>query len=157
TGGGTLTTEAAAERVALSVKWLLFDFGERKATVTMAREGLMMANVGFNATHQQIVFAVTRRVYELNTAREKAETAESSLSAAETVAQATRARLNNGLATQPEVLQAEQLSAQAAFDLEAVRGLLSDGQVALVESLGILPTARLQVASISDKSLSEES
>jgi len=30
-------------------------FGERKAVVTMAKENLMMANVGFNATHQQIV------------------------------------------------------------------------------------------------------
>jgi outer membrane protein TolC len=59
TGGGTLTTEAAAERATLGLKWLLFDFGERKAVVTMAKENLMMANVGFNATHQQIVFTVT--------------------------------------------------------------------------------------------------
>jgi outer membrane protein TolC len=55
TGGGTLVTEAAAERAAISLKWLLFDFGERKAVSTMAKEGLMAANVGFNAVHQQIV------------------------------------------------------------------------------------------------------
>src|SRR5262245_2096621 len=69
TGGGTLVTEAVGERAALSVKWLLLDFGERKATTTMAKNRLMTANVGFNAVHQQIVFAVTRRFYELNTAR----------------------------------------------------------------------------------------
>src|SRR5438876_11816489 len=86
TGGGTLTTEAAAERATLGLKWLLFDFGERKAVVTMAKENLMMANVGFNATHQQIVFTVTRRFHELNTARQKVEVAESSVSAAHTVA-----------------------------------------------------------------------
>src|SRR5262249_32613662 len=68
TGGGTLVTDALAERVAVGMKWLLFDFGERKAVSTMAKEGLMMANVGFNAVHQQIVFTVTRRFYELNTA-----------------------------------------------------------------------------------------
>src|SRR6266571_8092172 len=118
TGGGTLTTEAAAERASLGLKWLLFDFGERKAVVTMAKENLMMANVGFNATHQEIVFTVTRRFYELNTARQKVEVAESSVRAAQTVAQ----------------------SAQAAFDLEAARGTLSNAQVAFVESLGILPT-----------------
>src|SRR6185295_15451509 len=56
TGGSTLITEAAAERAAISLKWLLFDFGERKAVSTMAKEGLMAANVGFNAVHQQIVF-----------------------------------------------------------------------------------------------------
>ena len=33
TGGGTLTTEAAAENATLGVKWLLFDFGERKAVI----------------------------------------------------------------------------------------------------------------------------
>src|SRR5439155_20268434 len=83
TGGGTLTTEATAERATLGMKWLLLDFGERKAVVTMARENLMMANVGFNATHQQIVFTVTRRFYELNTARQKVEVAESSVRAAQ--------------------------------------------------------------------------
>src|SRR5438552_1887756 len=157
TGGGTLTIEAAAERATLGLKWLLFDFGERKAAVTMARENLMMANVGFNATHQQIVFTVTRRFYELNTARQKVEVAESSVRAAQTVAQSAQARFENGLGTKPEVLQAEQQSAQAEFDLEAVRGTLSDAQVAFVESLGILPTTKLQVAGVSEEPLSEYS
>ena len=157
TGGGTLTTEAAEERATLGVKWLLFDFGERKAVVTMARERLMMANVGFNATHQQIVFTVTRRFYELNTARQKLEVAESSVRAADTVSQSARARFDHGLGTKPEVLQAEQQSAQAAFELEAVRGTLSDAQVAFVESLGILPTTKLQVAGVSEKPISEYS
>src|SRR5258706_4860298 len=157
TGGGTMTTEATAERATIGLKWLLFDFGERKAVVTMARENLMMANVGFNATHQQIVFTVTRRFYELNTARQKVEVAESSVRAAQTVAQSAQARFDNGLGTKPEVLQAEQQSAQAAFDLEAARGTLSDAQVGFVESLGILPTTKLQVAAVSEKPLSEYS
>jgi outer membrane protein TolC len=139
TGGGTLTTEAVAERAALGLKWLLFDFGQRKAVVTIAKENLMMANVGFNATHQLIVFTVTRHFYELNTARQKVQVAESSLGAAHTVAQSAQARFDHGLGTKPEVLQAEQQAAQAAFELEAA-GALSDAQVAFVESLGILPT-----------------
>src|SRR6266511_2936298 len=157
TGGGTLTTEAAAERATLGLKWLLFDFGELKAVVTMTKENLMMANVGFNATHQQIVFTVTRRFYELNTARQKVQVAESSVSAAHTIAQSAQARFDHGLGTKPEVLQAEQQAAQAAFELEAARGALSDAQVAFVESLGILPTTKLQVAGVSEKPLSEHS
>src|SRR4030095_8181133 len=96
TGGGTLATDAVGERVALGVKWLLFDFGERKAVTAMAKEGLMMANVGFNDGHQQIVSTVTRRFYEFNTSRQKLEVAESSLRAAETVAQSAQARFDNG-------------------------------------------------------------
>jgi outer membrane protein len=157
TGGGTLLMDNIGARAALDMKWLLLDFGERKADSAMAREGLMMANVAFNAVHQQIVFTVTQRFYELNTARQKVTIAESSLRATDTVAQAARARLANGLATKPEVLQAEQQSAQAAFELEAGRGALSDAQLAFVESLGILPTAKLQVAGVSEKPFPEDS
>ena len=42
-GGGTLPMDVAAEQAAVSLKWLLFDFGERKATVTEAKEHLVMA------------------------------------------------------------------------------------------------------------------
>jgi outer membrane protein TolC len=157
TGGGVLTIDSTLERAALDMKWLLFDFGERKAVKTMAKEGLTIANVGFNAVHQQIVFEVTRGFYELNTARQKVAVAESSQRAADTVAQAARARFDNGLGTRPEVLQAEQQSAQAAFELEAARGALSDAQVAFVNSLGILPTTKLQVAEVPEKSFPQNS
>src|SRR6266853_397389 len=68
TGGGSLVTEAQVYRGELNAKWLLLDFGERTAVVAAAREQLMMANVGFNATHQKIVFQVTERFYQLGTA-----------------------------------------------------------------------------------------
>jgi len=155
TGGGNLTTEAVGERAALGVKWLVCDFGERKAELAMAKEGLMAANVGFNAVHQQIVFAVTQHFYDFNTARQKVAVAESAVKAADTVARSARARFDHGLAIKPEVLQAEQQSAQAVFDLVAARGALSDAGVALVDSLGILPTTPLHVAEVPDKAFSE--
>lgn len=147
-GGGTLVTEATLERAAVAVRWLLLDFGERKAATTSAREWLMAANVSFNAVHQQIVFAVTRRFYELNMARQRVTVAESALQAAEVVAKSAQARLDHGLATTPESLLAAQQSAQAAFELEAARGALSDAEIALVESLGVLPTTKVRVAEV---------
>lgn len=148
-GGGSLVTDAVASRAALSVKWLLFDFGERKAGVDAAKERLMMANVGFNATHQKVVFEVTRRFYALNDARQKVIVGKAAFHAAQTVEQAARARMNNGLATRPELLQTQQQSSQSEFDLEAAIGLESDAQIALVESLGIPPTTQLRVTDIS--------
>jgi len=118
TGGGSLVTESRVYRAELNAKWLLLDFGERSAVVATAREQLMMANVGFNATHQKIVFQVTDRFYELGTARQKVLMTRSSLEAAQTVEQAVQARVDNGLATTPELLQAQQQSAQAEFDVE---------------------------------------
>ena len=55
-GGGTLVLNSVASDATLSVKWLLIDFGQRRAMVDAAKQQLMMANVGFNATHQKIVF-----------------------------------------------------------------------------------------------------
>src|SRR6266513_5503354 len=156
TGGGSLVTEAQVYRGELSAKWLLLDFGERSAVVAAAREQLMMANVGFNATHQKIVFQVTDRFYQLGTARQKVLVARSSLEAAQTVEQAVQARVDNGLATRPELLQAQQQSAHSAFDVEATTGVESDARGAIVESLGLLPTVPLNVADLGQKSTSEQ-
>ena len=156
---GTLTSvfpvNAAEEDAGLDLKWLLFDFGGRHATLDAARAQLMAANVGFNATHQQIVFAVTKSFYAFNTAREEVAVAESSLQAAQTVDDAAQARFTNGLATKPDALQAEQETAQAAYELDAARGNLSDAQIALVESLGIVPDPNLHMAEIPDKRFAE--
>src|SRR6266481_6384397 len=156
TGGGSLVTQAQVYRAELNAKWLLLDFGERSAVVASAKEQLMMANVGFNATHQKIVFQVTDRFYQLGTARQKILVARSALEAAQTVEEAVQARIDNGLATNPELLQAQQQSAQSAFDVEATTGVESDARVALVESIGLLPTVPLNVADLGQRSTSEQ-
>jgi outer membrane protein TolC len=150
-GGGTLITESLLARAELNAKWLLIDFGERNAIRAAAREKLMMANVGFNGTHQKIVFDVTDRFYELGTARQKVMVTQSALDASKTVEQAAQARFENGLATKPELLQAEQQSAQSNFDLQASLGAESDARVALIESIGLLPTVSLKVADLPEK------
>jgi outer membrane protein TolC len=156
TGGGSLVTESQVYRGEISAKWLLLDFGERSAVVASARERLMIANVGFNATHQKLVFQVTERFYQLGTARQKVLVGRSALEAAQTVEQAVQARIDNGLATKPELLQAQQQSAQSAFEVEAATGLESDARVALVESIGVLPAVPLKVADLGQRSTSEQ-
>ena len=155
-GGGSLVTEARAYRAELNAKWLLLDFGERSAVVAAAKERLMMANVGFNGTHQKIVFQVTERFYQLGTARQKVLVSQSALQAAQTVEQAVQARVDHGLATKPELLQAQQQTAQSAFDVEATVGAESDARVALVESIGLLPTVPLKVADLGQRSPLEQ-
>src|SRR5438874_9308304 len=156
TGGGSLVTEAQVYRGELNAKWLLLDFGERSAVVAAAREQLMMANVGFNGTHQKIVFQVTERFYQLGTARQKVLVSQSALQAAQTVEQAVQARVDHGLATKPELLQAQQQTAQSAFDVEAAVGAECDARVALVERIGLLPTVPLKVADLGQRSPLEQ-
>src|SRR6266498_2005132 len=151
-GGGTLVTESLLARAELNAKWLLIDFGERSAIRAAAREKLMMANVGFNGTHQKIVFDVTDRFYQLGTARQKVTVTQSALDASKIVEQAAQARFDNGLATKPELLQAQQQSAQSNFDVQASLGAESDARVALIESIGLLPTVSLKVADLPEQS-----
>ena len=130
----------------LTMKWLLFDFGQREATVSVAREGLLIANVAFNATHQRVVFDVSQGFYAYNLARESVKVAESATETAQTVRAAVQARVQNGLATQPEFLQAEQQLAQAQFNLEKARGSAQDAFVDLMHAIGLSPSVRIRIA-----------
>jgi outer membrane protein TolC len=76
---------------------------------------------------------------------------QSALDAAKTVEQAAQARFDTGLATKPELLQAQQQSAQSNFDLQASLGAESDARVALIESIGLMPTVLLKVADLPEK------
>jgi outer membrane protein len=129
----------------LTMKWLLFDFGQRDANVSAAREGLLIANVGFNATHQRVVFDVSQSFYAYNLARESVKVAESATETAQTVHSAVQARLVNGLATQPDLLQAEQQLAQAQFNLEKARGSQRDAFVDLMHSIGLSPSVQIRI------------
>jgi outer membrane protein len=129
----------------LTMKWLLFDFGQREATISAAREGLLMANVAFNATHQRVVFEVSQSFYAYNLARESVRVAESAAETAQTVDSAVQARVANGLATQPESLQAKQQLAQAQFNLEKARGSQRDAFVDLMKSIGLSPSLPIRI------------
>jgi outer membrane protein len=129
----------------LAMKWLLFDFGQRDATVSAAREGLLIANVAFNATHQRVVFEVSQNFYSYNLARESVKVAESGFETARTVRSAVAARVDNGLATQPEFLQAGQQFAQAQFNLEKARGSERDAFVDLMNAIGLSPSLQIRI------------
>jgi outer membrane protein TolC len=127
----------------LTMKWLLFDFGQREATISAAREGLLIANVAFNGTHQRVVLEVSQSFYAYNLARESTKVAESALETARTVDSAVQARVANGLATQPESLQAK--LAQAQFNLERARGSERNAFVDLMNSIGLSPSLPIRV------------
>jgi outer membrane protein len=148
--------DAFEENVGVDLHWLLLDFGGRKAAVAAAREKLMGANVNFNATHQKVVFAVTENFYVYNTSRQEVEAAQSTLKAAQIVADSANARLENGLGTTQDALQAKQESAQADYDLEAAQGALNDAQVALVNALGVFPATQIQIATIPEKTVEND-
>lgn len=131
------------------LEWVLLDFGRRAADVSAAKEGLLAANLGFNARHQEIVFKVQTAFYQLSTVRGRITVAQSALDSALKVQEAAEERYKHGLAAAPDVSLAHQQAAQAAFDVEDVNSKERDAEVALAESIGILPTTPLRIADFS--------
>jgi outer membrane protein len=133
----------------LNLRWLLLDFGRRGSAHDAAKERLLAANLGFNRKHQQIAFAVQRAFYGLTSIRARIAVAQSALDAARAVQDATERRLQTGLGTRPELAMARQQAAQAFFELQEVVDKERDAQVTLAESIGIPPTAPIQVTDFS--------
>ena len=149
TTAGYLDLTAQEAQPIAKLEWVLLDFGRRKAGVNAAKYQLLAANLGFNAQHQQIVFKVQSAFYELSKVRGRIDVAQSALNSALKVQEAAEERFKNGMATAPDVSQARQQAASAAFDLEDVKARERDAQVALADSIGITPTVPLHVIDFS--------
>ena len=119
----------------LNLRWLLLDFGRRGAAWDAAKERLLAANLGFNRKHEEIIFNVQRAFLGLTSQRGKIAVAQSAVDSARAVRESAEAQMRNGLATIPEVAQARQQEAQAAFDLEDVLASERDAQVAAPAAL----------------------
>jgi len=138
---------------ALTLKWLVFDFGGKQATIDGRKEAVAAANFGFNATHQKIVLDVTRAYYSLNAVQGRVEVARASLNEAQTLQDAAESRRSRGLATLPEVLQAREKTARSGYELQEAIAGETDARMALLEAMGVRPTTPLRVAGLAGREL----
>lgn len=130
----------------LALKWLLFDFGRRAASLEGARADSFVANVAFTGVHQSLVFAVSQAYFDLGAARGRLHAAQKALSTAQTTQDASTAKRNNGLATIVAVAQAQRQTAQARYTLTAATSVATTAMANLVATLGIPAGTELDVA-----------
>jgi outer membrane protein TolC len=129
----------------LQLDYTMFDFGARAGRIAAARAELAAANFVFNDTHRKIIFQVADTYYRLLNAVGQVEADEASLENAKTVQEAAENRLQNGLATLPDVLEARSATAQAEYDLQSARGSEVIARGDLATALGIAPTVSIRV------------
>jgi outer membrane protein len=129
----------------LALKWLLFDFGRRAASLEGARADSFTANVAFTGAHQSVIFSVSQAYFDLGAARGRLHAAQKALSTAHTTQDATTAKRNNGLATVVSVAQAERQTAQALYNVTAAEGVATNAMANLVATLGIAGGTELDV------------
>jgi outer membrane protein len=137
----------------LSLSYTILDFGARAARLDQAKANLMAADFKFNDTHRRVIFQVTEAYYRLLDAVAQEDAAQAALTDAQAVQQAVEARLANGLATLPEVLEARAAAAQAQYELASTHGLVNIAHGALATVLNVDPTTAFQVEDVSKNPL----
>ena len=142
---GYVMVELPAVKPEVTLQYLIFDFGKRKASVDSAKEEELAAGADVIQLNQALAFRVASAYYQLVTAQERLQAAQETLRTAQTTQEAAENRLNNGLATLPDVLNARAETSQAAFDEESADGDEEIARVALTEAVGADPTPNIVI------------
>jgi outer membrane protein len=136
--------------------YVIFDFGRRSQEISISKTNLLAANFQFNDTHRKVIFRVMDAYYRLLNSEGQQDAAEATLKNAQTVNQAAEARLDLGLATLPDVLEARSAEAQADYDLQATVGATEIAHGNLATAIGMSPTNQFQVESIKNITIPED-
>ncbi len=131
--------------VVLNLNYTIFDFGARAGRINAAKAEVLAANFVFNDTHRNVIYRVEQSYYELLSASGQEEAARANLSNAQAVQQAAEERLNHGLATLPDLLEARSAAAQAEYELQAVLGAEEIAHGNLANALGTIPQTAIRV------------
>ena len=144
---GYVMVEVPTVRPEVTLQYLIFDFGKREATVDSAKEEKLAAGADVIQVNQALAFHVASAYYQLVTAQERLQAAQETLRTAQTTQDAAENRLNNGLATIPDVLNARAETSQAVFDAESADGDEKIARVTLREVVGADPSPDIVIDS----------
>jgi outer membrane protein len=142
---GYIMVEVPLVQPEVTLQYLIFDFGKRGATIDSARSEKLAAGADFIQLNQALAFRVASSYYLLITAQERLQAAQEILRTAQTTQDAAESRLNNGLATLPDVLNAKAETSQALFDLESADGDEKIARVTLAEAVGAEPSPNIVI------------
>jgi outer membrane protein len=131
----------------VTLQYLIFDFGKREANVDSAKAEKLVAGADVIQVNQVLAFRVARAYYQLVTAQERLQAAQDILRTAQTTQDAAEKRLDNGLATLPDVLNARAQTSQAVFDEESADGDEKIARVTLTEAVGADPSPNVVIDS----------
>src|SRR6202453_2610748 len=137
---GYVTVEVPIVKPEVALQYLIFDFGKRGANVDSAKEEKLAAGADFIQVNEAVAFRVASAYYQLVTAQERLQATQDTLRTAQTTQDAAENRLDNGLATLPDVLNARAETSHAVFDEESADGDEKIARVTLTETVGADPS-----------------
>jgi outer membrane protein len=140
----------------LNLNYLIFDFGQRSGSIQAAKAEMVAANFAFNDTHRKLIYLVTAGYYQLLNAIGQEDAAKATLLNAKTVEADAQSRLDHGLATIPDLLEAQAASAEADYNLQATIGNEEAARGDLATALGLPPDTPFQVQNIDEISIPDD-
>jgi len=129
----------------LSLNYLLFDFGGREAEIDAARLALINANWNHNQAIQNVLNTVAVNFYDYIGSKALVTAYETNLEEAKTSLDAAELRLEAGVGTLPDVLQARATYAQVELDLVEARGNVEIYRGLLATAVGWPANTRFDV------------
>jgi len=122
---------------ALSLNYLLADFGGRSGSVERARQTLFAANLSHNATLQNTVLQAEAAYFTYMATVALLGAEQSAIAEAKGNLNAAQQRFKVGLATIADVLQAKTALSQEQLNLETTQGNLQAARGGLAAALGL--------------------
>lgn len=154
TSSGSASTGGTVS--ALSLEWLLFDFGGRRNVVDASRKLQLVSNIAFTGVHQKIIHDVCLAYYAYLAAVRRVTTTQATLMNAQQIEAAARQRYQRGVGTILETSQAAQTSAQAQFASLQAKIVERDAYASLIGVMGVSPLANIKIAANPDHALNRE-
>lgn len=130
---------------ALTLEWLLFDFGKRDAIKKAAEELAVASRFALGAAHQAVIFNVTQSYFQYVNALRQLEISQENLGNADYILEAAQANYASGLGTTIEVAQAKQLRAQAQLAIVKNEGEVNSSRQLLLSAIGLEPNQDLKI------------
>lgn len=130
--------------LALTLSYSILDPG-RRPRIQEASAQLLAADFGFNDAHRNVIYQVQQAYYTVLAAAAQQQAAEANLANAQAVQSAAEDRLAHGLATRPDVLEAQSSAAQAQYNLQTAIGAYQNARGDLAAALGTSATVAVQV------------
>ena len=144
----TLAIDRTDVGLGVQLSWLLFDSGGQRARVAEARQALLASNWAHDAALQDVVLQVEQAWYRTLDARAQVEAAQNTADEAAQNLGSAQARMDAGLATRADLLQAQTARSQAQLGLESARGQERVMRGTLATALGLPPTSTLNIGSL---------
>ena len=147
-GGPSLREDDTTVNPVLALDYMLLDFGNRRASINTATTNLFVTGASLTGTHEQIALDVTRNYYRVVSSKGLVTSAQASLKDAEAIEEQVQARMEHGLATLPNFLNAKTQRQQAEYNLQNAIGAEQTAESDLARSAGLNPAVPVRVKDI---------